>query len=453
MVDEYQDTNYTQYQLVQLLAGQRKNLCVVGDDDQSIYGWRGANLGNILNFEHDFPGAHVVRLEQNYRSCRNILHAANSVIKHNKKRMKKTLWSAKKEGSKINIFLAEDADDEAQWVADRIELLKFEQNISYNDIAIIYRTNLFSRPFEEALRRKRIPYSVIGGMSYFDHREIKDLAAYLKICANPCDDISLLRIVNIPKRGLGPGSIRKLTAFAKDQKITLLDACRHANEISDLAEQPRKNAAKLAHLIDHFTGQFATNKGMGATFRSLINEINYRDHLHELYKNPQTLIKRIDDYEDFISSLAKYEDSNSSPTLHGFLETIALSDMVEPKEDKSSYGVTLISIHSSKGLEYPIVFIVGVEEGILPHKKSASDIEEERRLFYVGITRAMSELYITHTSHRTKYGKVDPSTPSRFLEEISLEITRKLNRFTDDETEDTDATADKFFAHIQKLLG
>lgn len=453
MVDEYQDTNRIQYQVVRLLAGRRKNLCVVGDDDQSIYGWRGANLGNILDFERDFPGTVVVRLEQNYRSFSNILHAANGVIKNNKKRMEKALWSEKGDGPKVNIFRAEDTEDEAQWVADRIELLKFEKSIPYDDIAIIYRANLFSRPFEEALRRKRIPYTVVGGTSYFDHREIKDLACYLKICANPRDDLSLLRVVNVPKRGLGPAALGRLVAFAKEQKTTLLSACRRAGEIDDLADRVRQNAIDLANLIDRYTAQFSMHKDMGMVFRMLIEEINYREYLHDLHKNPQTVIKRIEGYEDFISSLTCYEKAEQSPTLHGFLESLALTDMLQQKEEKTTFGVTLISFHSSKGLEFPVVFIAGVEEDILPHKKSGGDIEEERRLFYVGITRAMKELYITHTAHRLKYGKSAPSTPSRFLEEIPEAVARKVSRFADDGPDNPEAAADHFFANIQKMLG
>jgi DNA helicase-2/ATP-dependent DNA helicase PcrA len=426
---------------------------VVGDDDQSIYGWRGANLGNILDFERDFPGTVVVRLEQNYRSFGNILYAANGVIRNNKKRMEKALWSEQGDGPKVNIFRADDTDDEAQWVADRIELLKFEKKLAYDDIAIIYRANLFSRPFEEALRRKRIPYTVVGGTSYFEHREIKDLAAYLKICANHSDDLSLLRVANVPKRGLGPAALGKLVGFAKEHKVTLLDACRRAGEISDLGDRIRTTARELADLIDRYTRQFKAQKDMGPVFRTLIEEINYREYLHDLHKNQQVVIKRIEAYEDFISSLTHYEKEDASPTLHGFLEALALTDMLEQKEEKTTFGVTLISFHSSKGLEFPVVFIVGVEEDILPHRKSGGDIEEERRLFYVGITRAMKELYITHTAHRVKYGKAAPSTPSRFLEEIPEEVMKKVSRFADDGPDDPEAAADNFFANIGKMLG
>ena len=453
MVDEYQDTNRVQYNLVRLLAGERKNICVVGDDDQSIYGWRGADLGNILDFEKDFPGAKIVRLEQNYRSFGNILLAANGVIKQNKKRMAKSLWTASGTGPKVNVFRASDGDDEAQWVAGRIELLKFDRKASYDDIAIIYRANLFSKPFEEALRKIRIPYTVVGGTSYFDQREIKDLAAYLKICSNPKDDLGLLRIANIPRRGLGPSALGKLVAFSKEQSTSLFDAFGRAGEIPELGERIGNAATGLAGLIHKYATLFKADREMSKTFRSLIEEIKYRDYLHELHKNHKAALGRIEAYEGFISSLAHYETKETTPSLHGFLEALALTDLMSEKDEKKSFGITLISFHSSKGLEFPVVFIVGVEEDILPHKKSAGDIEEERRLFYVGITRAMKELFITHTAHRIKYGKNVPANPSRFLEEIPEEAIKKVDRFEKETPEQAEKSAKSFFANIQELLG
>jgi DNA helicase II / ATP-dependent DNA helicase PcrA len=452
MVDEYQDTNKVQYNLVRLLAGKRRNLCVVGDDDQSIYGWRGADPGNILNFEKDFPGTIIIRLEQNYRSFDYILKAANAVIRNNKKRMEKSLWTERGDGPKVHVFRAADTEAEAQWVADRIELIKFENRASYDGIAVIYRANLFSRPFEEAFRRKRIPYTVVGGTSYFDHREIKDLASYLKICVNPHDDLSLLRVVNIPKRGLGPAALGRLVSFSKEHGITLLDACRRAAEIADLGDKIRSAASDLAGLIDRYAERFRTKKEMGKTFRALIEEINYREYLHELHKNPQAALKRIEAYEDFIKSLADYEAREQAPSLHGFLEALALTDLLNEKDEKTSFGVTLISLHSSKGLEFPAVFIVGVEEDIIPHKKSAGDIEEERRLFYVGITRAMKELYITYAGHRLKYGKNVPASPSRFLAEIPEEVKTMVDGFEEEDPELAEKRARSCFANIQAML-
>ena len=452
MVDEYQDTNRVQYNLVRLLAGERKNLCVVGDDDQSIYGWRGADLGNILDFEKDFPGTVIVRLEQNYRSFGHILQAANGVIKNNKKRMEKSLWTERSQGPKVNIFKAADGDHEAQWVADRIELLKFEKKASYDDIAIIYRANLFSKPFEEALRKNRVPYTVVGGTSYFEHREIKDLAAYLKIFANPSDDLSLMRIANVPKRGLGTTALGRLAVFSQENSISLLEAFRRSGEISELGDRIKNSAADLARLIGKYANLFRMKREMNKAFRKLIEEINYRDYLHELHKNTKAALGRIQAYEDFISSLAHYESTEPAPSLHGFLEALALTDLINEKE-KKSFGVTLISLHSSKGLEFPVVFIVGVEEDILPHKKSAGDVEEERRLFYVGITRAMKELFITHTAHRTKYGKNVPSNHSRFIEEIPEEVLKKIDRLEKETPEQAENSAKAFFANIKEMFG
>jgi len=391
MVDEYQDTNRVQYEIIRLLAGERKNLCVVGDDDQSIYGWRGAHIGNILDFERDFPGTVVIRLEQNYRSFGNILGVANSVIVNNKKRMEKSLWTENGTGPKVSVFRAPDGEREAEWVAGRIEEMKYDRNNPYEDFAVIYRANLFSRPFEEALRKKRIPYTVIGGTSYFEHREIKDLAAYLKLMANTRDDMSLLRAANVPKRGLGPTALGKLAEYAREKGLSLFEAFAKAVEISELNDKAASSARNFASLIQKYRDLFKVGRDMARSFESLIEEINYRDYVQEIFKSPEAALRRIESLEAFISSIAYYEENETDPSLHGFLETLALTDMADDKKETSRGGVTLISLHSSKGLEFPVVFIVGVEEDILPHKKSGGEIEEERRLFYVGITRAMKK--------------------------------------------------------------
>jgi DNA helicase-2/ATP-dependent DNA helicase PcrA len=457
MVDEYQDTNRVQYEFIKLLAGERKNLCVVGDDDQSIYGWRGANLGNILDFGKDFPGTVTVKLEQNYRSFGHILEAANGVILHNKKRMPKSLWSEKSDGPEVKIFKARDTEDEAGWVADRISMLQFEKNIPYEDFAVIYRANTLSRPFEEALRRKRIPYSVVGGTSYFEHKEIKDLAAYLKIIANPSDDLSLLRAANAPKRGLGPSALGALSEFARANSLSLLETFGRASSVPD---GPGQKAAASAEALYALTGcyrrMFAPGRGMDKVLKALIEEINYRDYLSEIYKTPEAAFRRTENLDGFIDSIRHYESTEDAPSLHGFLETIALTDLMKEKEEKGGRGVTLISFHSAKGLEFPVVFIVAAEENILPHKKSAQaneDIEEERRLFYVGITRAMKELYITYTGYRTKYGRQSPSSPSRFLDEIPADASRRVERSEELAPGEEKVYARKFFDTIKTILG
>jgi superfamily I DNA/RNA helicase len=455
MVDEYQDTNRVQYEFIKLLSGERGNVCVVGDDDQSIYGWRGAHIGNVLDFSRDFPGAVVIRLEQNYRSTGHILKAANSVIKNNRKRMEKTLWTAGKEGPKVALFKAPDGEAEAKWVAGRISMLRIEKNLRCEDFAVIYRANLFSRSFEEELRRLRIPYSVVGGTSYFERREIKDLAAYLKIIANPLDDLSLLRAANIPKRGLGPSAIAKLSDFAKNNSLSLLEAFRRADGIEGLGERQAASAKGLAELIGRNRSAFMEKGNMAGNFKTLTEEISYTDFVRELYKTPGASAVKLKNLEDFSDSLSRYESEDPAPSLQGFLETLALTDLMAEKQEKAG-GVTLISFHSSKGLEFPVVFIAGVEEEILPHRKSVDSdgsIEEERRLFYVGITRAMKELYITHAGHRIKYGKQLPSPPSRFIDEIDEEVLQRI-----DGTEKSDPGDEEHFARasmdrIRAILG
>lgn len=456
MVDEYQDTNRVQYDFIKLLAGERRNLCVVGDDDQSIYGWRGADLGNILDFGRDFPGTVTVRLEQNYRSFGHILKAANGVISNNKRRMEKALWTERGAGPKINIFKAVDTEDEAEWIVDRISMIKEEKNIRWEDMAVIYRANTFSRPIEEALRRQRIPYTIVGGTSYFERTEVKDLAAYLKIIANPSDDLSLLRASSVPRRGIGATALAALSDFARSNAIGLAEAFGKASEVPDLGRRTAASAENLFKLICRYRDMFRTGREMGRTLETLIGEINYRDYVRGLYKSPEAAFGRIENIEGFVESISHYESAEHSPSLHGFLETMSLTDLVEEREEKVGRGVTLISFHSSKGLEFRVVFIAGAEEDILPHKKSADTdegVEEERRLFYVGITRAMNELYITYTGHRTKYGKQAPSVPSRFCKEIPDEAANKLDRFEEMDPEQEKAYVKKLYDKLMAKLG
>ncbi|UCD35194.1 MAG: UvrD-helicase domain-containing protein, partial [Nitrospiraceae bacterium] len=432
MVDEYQDTNRVQYNFIKILAGERKNLCVVGDDDQSIYGWRGADISNILDFEKDFQGTVTVRLEQNYRSFGHILTAANGVISNNRKRMEKSLWTDRGAGPRVNIFKARNREDEADWVAHRIALLIDEKKVSADSIAVIYRANLLSRPFEEALRMQRIPYTVVGGTSYFERKEIKDLAAYLKIIANPSDTLSLLRAAAAPKRGLGPSALGAIGEYARFSSLSMFDAFGRASDIEKLQPAASGSAENFYQLICRYRDLFGSSKTMGNTLRALIDDIDFKDYIISLYKTPDAAYRRIENLEGFVESMTHYESVEKEPSLPGFLETMALTDMVEEKEEQGGYGVTLISFHSAKGLEFPVVFIAAAEEDILPHKKSAAvhdGLEEERRLFYVGITRAMKELFITYTEQRVKYGKETPSVPSRFLAEIPDSVSNVLDQF------------------------
>jgi superfamily I DNA/RNA helicase len=456
MVDEYQDTNRVQYDLVKLLAGDSRNLCVVGDDDQSIYGWRGADIGNILDFEKDFPGTVTVRLEQNYRSFGHILRAANGVISNNKKRMEKSLWTERGDGPKVNLFKASGTEDEAEWVAGRIAMIKEDRNIPFEHIAVIYRANTFSRPFEEALRRQKVPYSVVGGTSYFERTEIRDIAAYLKIMANPSDDLSLLRAANVPRRGLGSSALGALTDFARSHSTGILEAFGKAAEIPGISPRAVAPARDLFELISRYRDMFGKGRDLGKTLRAFLDEINYRDHIIGLYKTPDASYNRLENIEGLIDSMTHYESAADSPSLGGFLETMALTDLVEEKKEKGGRGVTLISFHSSKGLEFPVVFIAGAEEDILPHKKSLDSdegVEEERRLFYVGITRAMNELYLTYTDQRTRYGKPAPSVPSRFLQELPEDAVNALDRFEKMEPEEEKAYVKKMYEDFMAKFG
>jgi superfamily I DNA/RNA helicase len=455
MVDEYQDTNRVQYDFIKLLAGDEMNLCVVGDDDQSIYGWRGADIGNILNFEKDFPGTVTIRLEQNYRSFDHILKAANGVIKNNLKRMEKSLWTDRGAGPKVNIFQAINTEDEAEWVAGKIDFIKHDKNLAFEDIAVIYRANIFSKPFEEAMRRQRIPYTVVGGTSYFERKEVMDIAAYLKIVANTSDTLSLLRAVNAPRRGIGPAALKSLSDYASVHSSSLFDAFEKVSEIEKLGQRVVAATEAFHELICRYSNLFNTGKEMAKNLKALIEEIDYNDYLIRLYKTPEAAYRRIENLDEFVQSVSHYESSENSPTLQGFLETMSLTDLIEEKEESGGRGVTLISFHSSKGLEFPVVFIAGTEEDILPHKKSAvsnAGLEEERRLFYVGITRAMKELFITYTQHRVKYGKEKPSVASRFLEEIPGEVSRTLDRFDKPDPEKDRAYVNKLYEELMAKL-
>ena len=442
MVDEYQDTNSVQYGFIKLLAGKRSNICVVGDDDQSIYGWRGADITNILNFEKDFPGTLTVRLEQNYRSFDNILKTANGVIKNNMNRMEKSLWTQRGDGPKVNLFKAEDTEDEAEWIADRIAMLKDQKKIAYEDVAVIYRANTFSRPFEEALRSKQIPYTVVGGTSYFERREIRDIVAWLKLIANPSDNLSLLRAITSPRRGLGASALKLFSDFAQSESIAMLDAFGRTDEIDGLSKRAISSAEAFYSLIDRYRQILSRGKHMSTAVKDLLDEINFKDYINHLYKGPEAAFKRLENLEDLVATIDQYESKDRSPSLQGFLETMALTDMLDEKKEEKGQGVTLISFHSSKGLEFPVVFIVGAEEDLIPHKKSvhtSSGIEEERRLFYVGITRAMKELFITYTEKRRKYGKEKLSVPSRFIKEIPEDVSIDTDRFVKMEPEEEKA--------------
>jgi len=426
MVDEYQDTNAAQFNLMRRLAARWNNFCVVGDDDQSIYGWRGAEPGNILDFERHFTGAHVIKLEQNYRSTGHILNAANTVIKNNHKRKDKALWTAGAEGEKIGVVKCVDAEDEARAVIERIHHNKRERRMAYRDHAILVRTNAQTLVFEQELRFADIPYVLIGGQQFFDRKEVKDAIAYLRFIVNPFDEVNLLRILNYPRRGIGRTTADLLIRTSVSSRETLWKVIRRSRTIGDINAAAVVALEKFVALIEEHKRSFHSGGRLAATARQLFTAIGLEDELRREPASREKIERRIENLHEVINALATYEGRDGKPTLSGFLEKVALLDRDEPGSDSKEKklardAVVLMSLHSSKGLEFPHVFMPGFEEGFLPHKKSVTetfDVDEERRLCYVGITRARQKLTILHADGRMKYGKTEPRELSRFLAEI-----------------------------------
>ena len=431
MVDEFQDTNRLQLQLVSLLADANKNVAVVGDDDQSIYGWRGAEVANILEFESHFPNPVIVKLEQNYRSTNAILGTANSLIKNNPRRRPKSLWSAQDGGEKVRLIQAANDREEAEFVAEDIQRMSFAEGLPWEAFAVLYRMNAQSRLLEENLRRLQIPYRLVGGKSFFDRREVKDLLAYLTVIVNPDDDASLLRIVNTPARGISPGTVESTTSWSARHKCSVWRAL-HADDF--LRELPARTVGKIADfaaLID--TYETRLNEPLSnhhAIAEELLGKIDYLSELKRTCKNPEELLTREESIRQILLDLATYQ-GRSIHGLQGFLDEVTLDkDREEEDEDiDKKAGVLLITLHAAKGLEFPHVYLVGLEEGVLPHDRSKLEgtLDEERRLLYVGITRAMRTLTMTYCRDRMKYGSVAPCHPSSFIKELSEEWLERKN--------------------------
>ncbi|MBO0385917.1 DNA helicase PcrA [Staphylococcus simulans] len=428
-VDEYQDTNRAQYTLVKLLADKFKNLCVVGDSDQSIYGWRGADIQNILSFEEDYPNARTIFLEQNYRSTKVILNAANEVIKNNTERKPKGLWTANQEGKKINYYQAQSESDEAQYVVKEIMRQQHENNKSFNDIAILYRTNAQSRVLEETFMKSNIPYTMVGGHKFYDRKEIKDLLSYLRLIANSNDDISLQRIINVPKRGIGPSSVEKIQAYARQNDLSMFDALAEADFIG-LTKKVTKQAIDFYTLISNLI-QEQEFLEVSEIVEEVLNKSGYK----EMLERDQTLEarSRLENIEEFMSVPMDYEKNTplEEQSLINFLTDLSLVADIDEADIEN--GVTLMTMHSAKGLEFPVVFIMGMEESIFPHIRSIlsdddHEMEEERRICYVAITRAEEELYLTHATSRTLFGKTQSNSASRFLKEIPEDLLNKPAR-------------------------
>lgn len=430
LIDEYQDTNEAQYQMINMLVHRHGNIFVVGDPDQSIYSWRGANIHNILKFEKDFPGAKVVRLEQNYRSTTNILNAANALITHNEERYEKKLWSSLGEGEKIRLFAADTDRDEARFVADKVRSHHREDNIPLNEMAVLYRTNFQSRLFEDQLLSRRIPYIIVGGVSFYQRREIKDVVSFLRMAISPADFVSFERTLNIPKRGIGATSIEKLRANANEEQMAIMDYCRAL-----LAEEPLSTAMRLTKpqkeglksyvaLIDELA-EAAEISSIETLLKIVVERTHY---LQLLEKDPESLSDRKANIEELIVKAGEWDLQGTEHSLRDFLEEMSLkSNLDEMTQDKDR--LSLMTLHNGKGLEFDTVFIVGLENELLPHanaRDSHEALEEERRLFYVGMTRAKKNLYLTHASSRHMWGQHRQQYRSKFLAEIPKQYLENL---------------------------
>ena len=422
LIDEYQDTNFAQYILTKLLAAKYKNICVVGDADQSIYGWRGADMRNILNFERDYPKAKIIILEQNYRSTKTILNAANAVIKNNFNRKPKNLRTKNETGEKIKFVACESDILEAEFVAKEIKRLVAQENFSYNEIALLYRTNAQSRLFEEKFMHEEIPYIIIGGLKFYDRKEIKDILAYLHVIANPFDDFHLMRIINTPRRGLGLTNLNRLADFASTQEISIMELIVNKNLLNQLPLSPKFRAGvkNFAAMMISFT-ELAKNLPIDKLIMSVLNESGYMQMLRDNAEEGKLEnVSREENLGTFVDSAKEFIDMNPQGTLEDFLNHVALiTDLDNVREEESL--IKLMTVHAAKGLEFPVVFMVGMEDGIFPHAISFAkeeELEEERRACYVAITRAMKKLYITAANKRMAFGKLQSQEVSRFVEEI-----------------------------------
>ncbi len=426
MVDEYQDTNAAQFELVHLLTKEHRNFCVVGDDDQSIYGWRGAEIANLLDLEKHYPEVKIVKLEQNYRSTTNILNAANAVIKNNARRRAKALWSQKGSGEKIALHAFDTDEDEARTIVELIEYARMTQRAPWGTQAILFRTNIQSRPIETALRSAGVRYHLIGGQSFFDRREIKDFLAYLKTFINPHDDISLLRIANTPARGLSDVTMERLLGASHERTCSVYAAMKNPLVTTTLQTRTRECIEAFVAFIERTRAELAGTNPAHIWAKHFLDETGYLDDLRRSEKDKEAGESRVRNLLDIVATLDNYATANPTlaEQLEKFLEDMTLdSDRAEEKESGGD-AVTLITMHSCKGLEFPHVYVVGLEDGLLPHTRSKVEgtMDEERRLFYVAVTRAMETLTISHCGSRKKYGQSMPCHPSPFLKELPPDL-------------------------------
>jgi len=433
MVDEFQDTNMIQYHLIRQMVERHRNICVVGDDDQSIYRWRGAEVGNILNFQKDFPETKVITLEQNYRSTQNILQAANHMVRMNHLRKEKVLWTENPEGELLTYYVAEDEMDEARMVVQKImeqvhpptlsERTQRRSGVSYRDIAIFYRINAQSRAIEDELVKHRIPYTVVGGMKFYERKEIKDILAYLKLIANPSDALSLKRIINLPSRGIGEKTIEKIENFSREKGLTLYEGMKQTLSEKWLSSLVKGKIKEFVQLIEEFR-QGAETFSLSQLTLALIAKTGYRERLKE--EGTDLAFSKIENIDELVNVMMELEGGDERVSLESFLDKVSLVTDVDLYEDKEN-RVSLMTLHCAKGLEFPVVFIVGMEEGLLPHYRRGEeieDLEEERRLCYVGITRAKERLFLLRAEKRSTFGVGRANLPSRFLDELPMDLIK-----------------------------
>ena len=425
MIDEYQDTNHAQYLLAYLLSSHWKNIAVVGDADQSIYAWRGADIQNILDFEKDYPNCTSIKLEQNYRSTKIILDAANAVIDNNEGRPEKNLWTDKVEGAKIQHFTAQSEHEEAAFIGDTIVKKHDIHGVPYGDMAILYRTNAQSRVLEEALIKRALPYTMVGGTKFYDRKEIKDVLAYLRVLYNPFDDLSLLRIINVPKRSIGATTVSKLQDYARENGTSLFMTLTQLHLVDTIKGKTKEKLEEFGILIFTLVAEM-DDKSVLDILEAILDRTGYLAQLEES-TDPQDQA-RAENIGELLSVAKDFQDTNPTGTVEDFLEQVALVNDVDSFEQEES-KVTLMTLHAAKGLEFPIVFLGGLEEGLFPHSRTLmnpEEIEEERRLAYVGITRAEKELYISNATTRTVFGRTSSYLPSRFIDEIPAELVDGL---------------------------
>jgi DNA helicase-2/ATP-dependent DNA helicase PcrA len=430
MVDEFQDTNLIQYHLIRQIVDAHRNICVVGDDDQSIYRWRGAQVGNILNFEKDFPETRIITLEQNYRSTQNILQAANLMVGNNRSRKKKALWTENPEGEVLTCYVGEDETDEARFVIQKIRELTHPSSESirpYREIAVFYRVNAQSRAIEDELVKQQIPYTIVGGLKFYERKEIKDILAYLKLIANPPDGLSLKRIINVPPRGIGEKTIEKIETFSRERGLPLYEGMKQSVKEDWLTVAAKGKVEEFIRLIEEFREE-AKRLSLSQLTMALLRESGYLQKLKE--EGTDEAISRMENIDELVNVMMELEREGEAASLETFLDKVSLVSDVDLYEDKGN-RVSLMTLHCAKGLEYPLVFIVGMEEGILPHHRRGeeiADLEEERRLFYVGMTRAKERLFLSRAEKRYTFGVGRANLASRFLDEIPMELIQLEER-------------------------